>query len=407
MRICHTYLLIYAVFACHLGIYADIQVGILHSLTGTLAISEKPVVDATQLAIDNINADGGVNGHKLVPIIADGASDPEVFAKKAQDLIQKHNVSVIFGCWSSATRKRVKPIVEKHNSLLFYPVQYEGIEQSTHIIYTGLSPNQQVIPAVMWALTHLGERIYLVGSDYVFPRVANEIAREVVSTYKGNIVGEAYLPLGSSDVAHIVDDIIRTKPDVIVNTINGETNIPFFTSLRKQGVYPSTMPTISLSISENELEKLDVRSMVGDYACWGYFHNIESLQNRDFVAQFQKRFGEDRMVNDPMQAAYVGVHIWRRAAEQAKTWDPRKLIPYISNQFYAAPEGNIYVDTDNQHTWRHIRIGKIRFDGNFTIIWQSQKAVYPQPYPQFRSQENWDQFLENLYTQWGGQWQRT
>jgi urea transport system substrate-binding protein len=257
-----------------------IKVGILHSLTGTMAGSEKEVVDATKMAIDEINSAGGLLGKKIEPVVADGRSDWPTFAREAERLITQEKVAVVFGCWTSASRKTVKPVFEKHNHLLFYPVQYEGLEQSKNIIYTGAAPNQQIIPAVKWAFDNVGKRMFLVGSDYVFPRTANEIIKEQVKSLKGEIAGEEYVLLGSNQVDAIVKKIVDTKPDVILNTINGDTNVAFFKALRAAGITPQKIPTMSFSLAEAELTAMGSKELAGDYASWNYFQAIDSKQNQ-------------------------------------------------------------------------------------------------------------------------------
>ncbi len=382
-----------------------IPIGILHSLTGTMAISEKPVVDATLLAIEEINQAGGVLGKKITPIIVDGKSDWPTFAKKAKTLITKRKVPVVFGCWTSASRKTVKPVFEKYNHLLFYPVQYEGLETSKNIVYTGATTNQQVVPGVTWCFYHLGKRFFLVGSDYVFPRTANAIIKEVVQSIGGTIVGEEYLLLGSKDVNHIVEKIAATKPQVIINTINGDSNIPFFKGLRKAGITPERIPTMSFSIAEPELKQLDIASMIGDYATWSYFQSIDTPANRTFVKKIQKKYGADHVISDPMEAAYFGVYLWAQAANEAHSFEPEKVRAHLQFQSFNAPEGVVSIDPLNQHTWKRVRIGKVQSTGQFNIIWDSQKTVRPQPFPfVYRSKQAWEEFLMSLYKQWNNSW---
>ncbi|MBJ7260107.1 MAG: urea ABC transporter substrate-binding protein, partial [Chthoniobacterales bacterium] len=266
-----------------------IRVGILQSMTGTLAISARPVVDATLLAIEEINAQGGLLGRRLEPVIADGRSDSDVFAAEAERLMTKEKVSVVFGCWTSSSRKAVGPVFEKHNHLLFYPVQYEGLEQSPNIVYNGATPNQQVMPAVSYALANFGPRVFLVGSDYVFPRTANAIIRDQVAALGGEIVGELYMPLGGKNAAPIIDAIVAAKPDVILNTINGDSNIAFFRALREAGVRPDRLPVVSFSISETELPELGAEAMAGNYAAWNYFQSVDTPENRAFLEKFRAR----------------------------------------------------------------------------------------------------------------------
>lgn len=381
-----------------------IKVGILHSLSGTMAISERSVADATLLAIEELNAQGGLLGRKIQPVVVDGRSDEPTFARAAQRLIETEKVSVIFGCWTSASRKTIKPVIERHDHLLFYPVQYEGLEQSPNIIYTGATPNQQIIPAVKWASDHLGQRFFLVGSDYVFPRTANAIIRAQISALRGEIVGEEYALLGSRAMEAIVQKIAATKPTVILNTLNGDSNLAFFRALRAAGITPRQAPTVSFSIAENELLSMDPKTMAGDYAAWNYFQSIDRPENARFVARFKARFGPDRVTSDPMEAAYFGVRLWAQAVVEANTDDPKRVRRFLPQQRLVAPEGNVFVDRNNNHTWKTTRIGKIRADGQFEIVWSSESPIRPVPYPYDRQPSEWDQFLADLYRGWGQRW---
>jgi len=382
----------------------SIKVGILHSLTGTMAISEIPVRDATLLAIEEINAAGGVLGRRIEPVVADGRSDWPAFAREAERLITKERVAVVFGCWTSASRKTVKPVFERHNHLLFYPVQYEGLEQSPNIVYTGAAPNQQIIPAVKWSFDHLGKRFYLIGSDYVFPRTANAIIKAQLTALGGVVVGEEYLRLGDTDTGKIIEKIVEARPDVILNTINGDSNVAFFEALRHAGITPERMPVVSFSIAENELRHMDTRSMAGDYAAWNYFQSVDTPENRRFVAAYRARFGADRVTDDPAEAAYVGVYLWARAAAAAGTTDAPSVRNALRNQSMAAPEGIVSIDPDTQHLWKTVRVGRIRSDGQFDIVWSSENPIPPLPYPSFRTREQWTSFLDDLQTGWAGAW---
>jgi urea transport system substrate-binding protein len=395
--------------ACSLSIIGctanqPIRVGILHSLTGTMAISEINVRNATLLAINEINAAGGLNGRQIEPIIVDGASDWPTFAREAERLITQERVSVVFGGWTSASRKTMLPVFEQHNHLLVYPVQYEGLEQSPNILYTGAAPNQQIIPAVKWSLDNLGSNIFLVGSDYVFPRTANAIIRDQITALRGTIVGEDYIPLGSTDVDAIVQKIVEAKPGVIFNTINGDSNIAFFAALRQAGITPQDTPTISFSIGEPELQQLDTSTLAGDYAAWNYFQSIDTQTNRDFVARYQAAYGAESVIGDPMQSAYVGVYLWAQAVRAAETDNVDIVRQNLGGQSYNAPQGIVYVDRETQHTWKPVTIGRIEADGQFVSVWTSQNPIRPIPYPLFRSRESWDGFLNNLYINWGSSW---
>jgi urea transport system substrate-binding protein len=386
--------------------HPPIKVGVLHSLTGSMAVSEKPVVDATLMAIDEINAKGGILGRKIKPIVYDGKSDAHTFAKGAEYLITEEKVSAIFGVWTSDARKTIKPIIESHKSLLMYPVQYEGLEESQNIFYTGATPNQQIVPGVLWAFQNLGTKFFLVGSDYVFPRIANVIIKDQVAQLGGTVVGEEYIPLGGKDVDAIIDKIIQAKPDVILNTINGESNIPFFKQLRAKGIRSAQTPTISFSIAEQELQHMNLQDMIGDYAVWSYFQSINTPINAEFIVNFKKKYSENAVVDDPMEAAYFGVHLWANAVNQAGTDNTKNVIEHLQRQNYPAPEGIIYIDARTNHTWKFVRIGKIRFDGQFSTVWNLNKQIRPVPFLPFKTKEEWKALLDSLYKEWGNKWQR-
>jgi len=382
-----------------------IRIGVLHSLSGTMAISEKPLVDAVTMAVEQINEKGGLLGRRVQTVVVDGRSSPSVFAQEAERLIVREKVVTVFGCWTSASRRTVRPVFEKYNHLLFYPVQYEGLEESPNIIYTGAAANQQIIPAVKWALGNLGSGAFLVGSDYVFPRTANAIIRDYVKKWRGRIVGEEYLPLGSHDVTRAVQAISASRPDFILNTINGDTNVAFFRALRAAGITPQQVPTISFSVAEAELQTLDARLLAGDYAAWNYFQSIESGINADFVRRFRQRFGSARVTDDPIEASYFGVHLWANAVEIAGSARVSSIRRAVVDQSLRAPEGMVYVDAENRHTWKTVRIGRIRADGQFDIVWSSDKPIRPIPYPETRTHAQWESFLQNLFNGWGHRWQ--
>jgi len=384
--------------------HQPIKVGILHSLSGTMALSERPVCDGTLLAIEEINAEGGVSGRRIQPVVVDGKSDWPTFAREAERLITRERVSVVFGCWTSASRRTVKDIFEKHNNLLFYPVQYEGLEQSPNIVYTGAAPNQQIVPGVMWCINKGWKRFFLVASDYVFPHAANEIMRARITAFHGQIVGEEYILLGSRDVKKTISRIVDAKPDVILNTINGDTNIAFFTELRAAGITPRCIPTMSFSIAEEELASMDPGTMAGDYAVWNYFQSINSKENLEFVARFKSRHGADRHTSDPIEAGYLGVYLWAKAVKYAGTDDVNAVRKALAGQTMLAPEGIVVVDAATQHTWKTVRIGKIRADGQFETVWTSQRPMRPVPYPPSKSKQGWDAFLGALFQGWGNRW---
>jgi urea ABC transporter urea binding protein len=379
-----------------------IRVGVLHSLTGTMAISERAVVDATLVAIEEVNRSGGVLGRPVEAVVRDGGSNWSTFASEAERLILQDRVAATFGCWTSASRKHVKPIVERLRHLLFYPLQYEGLEQSPYIVYTGAAPNQQIIPAVRWAADNLGRRFYLVGSDYVFPRTANAIIRHVVEILGGAVVGEDYLLLGSRDSRPIVERIQGVQPDVILNTINGDSNIAFFEDLHRAGITPDKLPVMSFSIAETELSTMNRAYVAGHYAAWNYFQSINREENRAFLSRLHEAYGTSRVAADPMEAAYVGVHLWALAVKDAHSIETEAVRRALGDQSFPAPQGVVYVDPETQHTWKMVRVGRIRSDGQFDIVWESGKPVRPAPYPPYRSRAEWDAFLQTLYGRWRG-----
>ena len=350
-----------------------IKVGILHSLSGTMAISESPVVDATLLAIEEINNNGGLLGRQIVSIVVDGQSDSLTFAKEAEKLIVIDKVSAVFGCWTSASRKTVKPIFERYRHLLFYPVQYEGLEESDNVIYTGAAPNQQLTPAVEWCINNIGKKIFLVGSDYIFPKVGNEIIKDKINVLGGEIVGEEYLLLGSNNVKSIIDKIAETDPDVILNTINGDSNTAFFNELHNAGITSEKIPVMSFSIGESELKDMGLVNMIGNYACWNYFQSINTDENKIFVEKFKNKFGQERVISDPMEAAYIGVYLWAQAVKKAGIVNIKEVRKALKTQRFMAPEGVVYLDPNNNHIWKTVRIGRIREDGQFNILWTSEK----------------------------------
>jgi len=360
-----------------------------------MAISERPLVDSVKLAIDEINAAGGVLGRPLQAIVVDGKSDPAVFASEAQRLIRSDGVAAIFGCWTSACRKAVKPVVERLDHLLFYPVQYEGLEESANILYTGAAPNQQIIPGVRWALKHLGKRFYLIGSDYIFPRSANRIIHDLATIQDCPVIGERYLPMKSSEVTVVIDEIARLQPDVIINTLNGSTNLSFFPALRDD---PRTadIPVMSFSIAEPELAAIGPSAIPHHYATWNYFQSIDSPANHRFVDSFRQRYGADRVIDDPMEAAWIGVHLWAQAAREAGDISPGMVRDSLKLQSIDAPQGVISVDPDSGHLWKTVRVGQAGDDGQFRILWSTEHPIRPDPFPSYRYRSEWLQLSGQL-----------
>lgn len=382
-----------------------IKVGILYSLTGTMSLQELPTVDAVMLAIEEINEKGGVLGKQIKPVMFDGKSDWPTFAQGAETLITEDKVDVIFGCWTSASRKTALPVLEQHDHLLIYSVQYEGLEQSPNIFYLGATVNQQIIPGIVWSFENLGKSFFLVGSDYIYPRASYEIGKYVIKALGGTIAGEEYIPLGSRNVEAIVKKIVETKPAVILNNLVGESNIPFFEQLRAAGITSEKVPTMSFNFAEIDLQNLNINSMIGDYTAFNYFQSVDTKENTTFIEKFRKKFGEKRLVSDYMEVAYSGVYLWAQAVEEAGTSDPKLVRQGLKNESFNAPEGVLSIAKENQHAWRICRIGKIQSNGEYGIVWASMKAIQPVPYPtEYQSKEAWDSFLNQLYEKWGKKW---
>lgn len=362
-----------------------IKVGILHSLSGTMAISETTVVDAEKMAIEEINANGGVLGKQIEYVLEDGASDWPTFAEKAQKLIDQDQVVTIFGCWTSASRKAVLPVFESKNHMLWYPVQYEGQECSKNIFYTGAAPNQQIEPAVDWLLENKGKDFFLVGSDYVFPRTANTIIKEQLKAKGGTTWGEEYLPLGNTEVTPIIAKIRAQMQDggVIFNSLNGDSNVAFFKQLRGAGLTPEKYPVMSVSIAEEEVRQIGKEFLVGHYAAWNYFQTVDTPENQKWVSDFKAKYGQDRVTNDPMEAAYIMVYLWKQAVEAAGTADDLEAVRQAAyGQKFAAPEGEVTMNA-NHHIAKTVRIGEIRDDGMFDVVWSTEGPVDPVPWNQY------------------------
>jgi len=376
-----------------------IKVGVLHSLSGTMAISETSLKDVALMAIEEINESGGLLGKKLEPVVVDPASDWPLFATKARELIEREKVAVVFGCWTSVSRKSVLPVFEELNGLLFYPVQYEGEESSYNVFYTGAAPNQQAIPAVEYLMSEDGggaKRFVLLGTDYVYPRTTNKILRYFLRA-KGveeKDILETYTPFGHSDYQTIVSDIKKFaegKPTAVISTINGDSNVPFYKELGNQGVKAEDIPVIAFSVGEEELRGIDTGPLVGHLAAWNYFMSIENEDNEGFIdkwVSYAKKKGlpnaADRVTNDPMEATYIGIQMWANAVRQAGTTDVDAVRQAVAGQTVESPSGyTIKMDEKNHHLHKPVVIGEIREDGQFDIVWQTEGPVRAEPWSEF------------------------
>ena len=377
------------VYAAH----HEVKIGVLHSLSGTMAISETSLKDVVLMAVEEINAEGGVMGKQIKPVVVDPASDWDLFAEKAKDLIVKEKVAVVFGCWTSVSRKSVLPVFEENNSLLFYPVQYEGEEQSLNVFYTAASPNQQLVPAAEYMMEEIGsKKFYLLGTDYVFPRTANKVLKAFLKT-KGvpdeNIV-EEYTPFHHQDYQTIVGKIktFAAGGDAcVLSTINGDSNVPFYKEFANQGLTSDDCPIMAFSVAEDELRAMDVPPLVGHLASWNYFQSINTSENKQFVNNF-KAFckqnnlpgGSDRVTDDPIEAAYFGVYVWKAAVEKAKSFDVDKVREAVYGLEFDAPGGKKMMHTNNQHTLKPVYVGEIKKNAQFKIVYKSDGLVSPDSY---------------------------
>ncbi|MCX5041864.1 urea ABC transporter substrate-binding protein [Aldersonia sp. NBC_00410] len=357
-----------------------IKVGSLHSLSGTMAISEVTVRDSTQLAVDQINANGGVLGKQIQVIEEDGASDPKTFAEKAEKLISSDCAAAVFGGWTSSSRKAMLPVFEDNNSLLYYPVQYEGLEDSKNIFYTGATTNQQIIPALDYLKEKGVKSLYLVGSDYVFPQTANREIKAYAEANGIEIKGEDYTPLGSTDFSTIVNKVRAADADAVFNTLNGDSNVAFFREYTNAGLKAADMPVVSVSIAEEEVGGIGVQNLAGQLTAWNYYQTVDSPTNKAFVDAYKARFGANKPTSDPMEAAYTSVFLWKNTVEKANSFAVADIQGAADGVSYDAPEGTVTIDGDNHHITKTARIGEIRPDGLIYTIWESNGPIAPDPY---------------------------
>ncbi len=376
-----------------------IKVGVLHSLSGTMAISETSLKDMALFTIDEINAKGGVLGKKLEPVVVDPASNWPLFAEKARQLLTRDKVAVTFGCWTSVSRKSVLPVYEELNGLLFYPVQYEGEEMSPNVFYTGAAPNQQAIPAVEYLMSKDGgeaKRFFLLGTDYVYPRTTNKILRAFLKSkgVKDSDIEEVYTPFGHSDYQTIVGNIKKFSAGgktAVISTINGDSNVPFYKELGNQGLKSTTTPVVAFSVGDEELKGIDTKPLVGHLAAWNYFMSVKNPVNSKWIADYKawaKKKGmanADKLVtNDPMEATYVGIQMWAEAVKKAGTTDVNAVRKAMAGISVNAPSGfTLKMDEKNHHLHKPVMIGEVRPDGQFSVVWKTKTPVRAQPWSPF------------------------
>ena len=364
--------------------YAEdtIKIGVLHSLSGTMAISETTLKDTVQMLVDEQNKKGGVLGKKIEAVVVDPASNWPLFAEKARELISKDKVSAIFGCWTSVSRKSVLPVVEELNGILFYPVQYEGEESSKNVFYTGAAPNQQAIPAVDYLLKQGVKRWALVGTDYVYPRTANKILEAYLKSkgFKDEDIMISYTPFGHSDWQSIVSDIKKFgtagKKTAVVSTINGDANVPFYKELSNQGISAKDIPVVAFSVGEEELSGIDTKPLVGHLAAWNYFESVDSDANDDFIEEWHKYTGDEkRVTNDPMEATYIGFNMWVKAVEKAGTTESNAVQDALIGVTVPNFSGSYATMMPNHHITKPVLIGEIQEDGQFQVVDETPTTV--------------------------------
>jgi urea transport system substrate-binding protein len=376
-----------------------IKVGVLHSLSGTMAISETALKNTALMAIEEINAKGGVLGKKLEPVVVDPASNWPLFAEKARQLLTQDRVAAVFGCWTSVSRKSVLPVFEELNGLLFYPVQYEGEELSKNVFYTGAAPNQQAIPAVEYLMSEDGggaKRWFLLGTDYVYPRTTNKILRAFLKS-KGvaeTDIEEIYTPFGHSDYQTIVANIKKFSAGgktAVVSTINGDSNVPFYKELGNAGLKATDVPVVAFSVGEEELRGIDTKPLVGHLAAWNYFMSVKNAENTKFSKLYKDWAKKNKVpnldtvvTNDPMEATYVGIHMWAQAAKKAGSIDVDKVREAMYGQTFKSPSGfTLTMDKSNHHLHKPVMIGEVKADGQFSVVWKTKGPVRAQPWSPF------------------------
>jgi urea transport system substrate-binding protein len=374
-----------------------IKVGVLHSLSGTMAISETVLKDTALMAFEEINAKGGVMGYKIEPVVVDPASNWPLFAEKARQLITQDKVAAVFGCWTSVSRKSVLPVFEELNGLLFYPVQYEGEELSKNVFYTGAAPNQQAIPAVEYLMSKDGgaaKRWVLLGTDYVYPRTTNKILRAFLKSkgVQDKDIDEKYTPFGHSDYQTIVADIKKFSAGgktAVVSTINGDSNVPFYKELGNQGLKATDVPVVAFSVGEEELRGVDTKPLVGHLAAWNYFMSIKAPANDAFTKKWSSYaksksiagHKDKPLTNDPMEATYIGIYMWKQAVEKAKSFDTDKVIAAMAGQTFTAPSGiTSKMDEKNHHLHKAVFIGEVQANGQFNVVWKTKGPVRAAPW---------------------------
>ncbi|MHB1419946.1 MAG: transporter substrate-binding domain-containing protein [Bacillota bacterium] len=358
----------------------EIKIGLLFSLHGTTAVIERDQFNSAMLAINKINNSGGIEGYKLVPVVEDINSDPVVTAKKTHHLINNHQVVTMLGCYTSACRRAALPVLELNDVLLIYPTLYEGEEHSENIFYCGATPNQQLQAFIPWILDNLGQKVFLIGSDYVYPRETNRQVKNLISDNGGNVVGEAYQPLGWQDFSRVIDLIKFADSEVVFSTLVGDNTVNFYQQFYKKGLRSKEIPICSSITSESEIKAMQARYAYGHYTSFGYFQSVNTPENEEFVEMYKFEHGQDSVLSSVMEASYFGVFLLCQALKIAKDFSFTNLRDALSGQVFQAPQGKIMIDKNNQHTWLWSRVGQANEKGQFDIVWESGGPIKPEPW---------------------------
>lgn len=394
---------------------ATIKVGILFSNTGPMRISEAPAIKATLLAINEINERGGILGMQIEPVIADGRSDLFIFAQQAERLVAQEQVNAIFGCWLSSSRKTVKPIVEKYNNLLFYPTHYEGLGTSHNIIHTGGTFNQTILPVTLWAMNKFGKRLFLIGTESVFPRAIEELLRQIIPQLGGEIVESEYLKIGDEHVEQIIEKISATKPDIIINNVAGSTNVILYQKLNTaKAIWGKNIPTVAYHIKETDVALISPNLLQDTYLGGSFFKSSSNTTaSKKFITHMQAVYGKNQSISDVMEAAYTGVHLWATAVKKAQSTNTHKVKQALKELSYLAPEGMVAFPQKKFDLYKWLRIAQFTQEGQATVLWEGQSVVTPESQPSnlfiahmmtLSEPEHWAALLNKWYTAWGNKW---
>ncbi|MEA1917278.1 MAG: transporter substrate-binding protein [Campylobacterota bacterium] len=385
-----------------------IVIGLIHSKTGVMAKSEKSVLDVTLFSIEQINRSGGLLGREIVAVVKDGKSSDDGYKEALQELLHE-NITTIFGGWTSSSRKAMIPLLEKSNALLFYPLQYEGFESSKNIIYLGLTPNQQIVPTINYATKNFGTDAFLIGNDYIFPRVANRFTKEIARYFSMNIVGEEYRLLSERDFKDVAINIKKSKPSFILNTLNGDSNMAFFKALKDANISIKDTPVFSLSLTQVEVKEiakeLGIEAIEGSYATWGYFDSLEGKKNEELKKQFRKKFDNDIAITDPMHSAFLGVKLWAKSVDYMKKSDTSSVMNGIKGSSVDGNGDVMFVSEIDNHTWRSVRIAKVDDEAILEVVWDTESIQEAKPFPRYIDSNEIKKYIGELYKKWGNNYE--